>query len=150
MPYAGFWRRVAAIILDTLVLTAVDVLIDTLFYGTPLRCGTMQRWTYQNQHWSQAAGYACNTGGWWSFFTYWLYFTLLESSAWQATLGKKALRLAVTDEEGNRIGFGKANARYWSKILSTLILGIGFLMVAFTRRKQGLHDMIARTLVVRR
>jgi uncharacterized RDD family membrane protein YckC len=78
---------------------------------------------------------------------YWLYFTLLESSRWQATIGKRALGIKVTDEQGNRIGFGRANGRYWSKILSALILGIGFLMVMFTQKKQGLHDIIAGTVV---
>jgi uncharacterized RDD family membrane protein YckC len=77
----------------------------------------------------------------------WLYFTISESSPWQATLGKKLLGLKVADEAGNRIGFGKANGRYWSKILSALILCIGFIMVAFTEKKQGLHDKIAGTLV---
>lgn len=57
--------------------------------------------------------------------------------------------LKVTDENGARIGFGKANGRYWSKILSALILFIGFVMVAFTEKKQGLHDKIAGTLVVK-
>lgn len=80
----------------------------------------------------------------------WLYWTVFESSSWQATPGKRMLGLRVTDMDGNRIGFGRANARYWSKILSFLILLIGFLMVAFTRRKQGLHDLIASTLVLRR
>jgi uncharacterized RDD family membrane protein YckC len=60
-----------------------------------------------------------------------------------------ALGIRVTDLDGNRIGFGKATGRYFAKILSALILGIGFLMVAFTERKQGLHDMLAGTLVVR-
>jgi len=57
--------------------------------------------------------------------------------------------LKVTDENGERIGFGKANVRYWSKFLSFLILYVGFVMVAFTEKKQGLHDKIAGTLVVK-
>lgn len=73
----------------------------------------------------------------------------MESSAKQATLGKMALGIVVTDLEGARIGFGRATGRYFAKILSGLILGIGFLMAAFTERKQGLHDIIAGTLVVK-
>ena len=65
----------------------------------------------------------------------------------QGTLGKKALGMIVTDLDGGRIGFGRATGRYFAKILSALILGIGFIMVAFTQRKQGLHDLIASTLV---
>lgn len=79
----------------------------------------------------------------------WLWFTIPESSKWQATVGKKMLGLKVTDEKGERIGFGKANGRYWSKILSILILFIGFVMVAFTEKKQGLHDKMAGTFVVK-
>ena len=59
------------------------------------------------------------------------------------------MALKVTDLSGDRIGFGKANARYWSKILSTLILYIGYIMVGCTERKQGLHDIIARALVIK-
>jgi uncharacterized RDD family membrane protein YckC len=80
----------------------------------------------------------------------WLYFALLESSAGQATLGKSVLGLAVTNTRGERISFGRATGRYFAKFLSALILGVGFLMVGWTRRKQGLHDFIAGTLVVRR
>ena len=80
---------------------------------------------------------------------HWLYFTISESSPWQATLGKKILALRVTDDRGQRLGFGQANGRYWSKLVSLVILGIGFLMVAFTEKKQGLHDKMAGTLVLR-
>ena len=83
-------------------------------------------------------------------FIPWLYFTVSESSAWQATLGKKMFGLSVTDMAGNKISFGKANARYWSKIISALILFIGYIMIAFTERKQGLHDIIAGTLVTKK
>lgn len=80
----------------------------------------------------------------------WLYFALMESSGRQATLGKMALGIVVTDLNGDKIGFGRATGRYFAKILSGLILFIGFIMVAFTQKKQGLHDMIAGTLVVKR
>ena len=81
---------------------------------------------------------------------HWLYFALMESSTWQATLGKKALGLEVTDLEGKRIGFGRASGRFFGKILSALILWIGFIMAGFTERKQALHDMLAGTLVIRK
>ncbi len=83
------------------------------------------------------------------FLLKWLYFTLLESSVLQATLGKTFIGIRVTDEQGRRISILKANARYWAKILSVLTLGVGFLMAGFTRRKQALHDFVAGTLVVR-
>jgi uncharacterized RDD family membrane protein YckC len=82
-------------------------------------------------------------------FAGWIYEAGMESSSKQATLGKMALGLKVTDEYGKRIGFARASARFFSKILSRMILMIGYIMVGFTARKQGLHDMIAGTLVMR-
>jgi uncharacterized RDD family membrane protein YckC len=73
----------------------------------------------------------------------------MESSTSQATFGKMACGLAVTDTYGNRISFGRATGRYFAKILSALTLGIGFAMVGWTRQKRGLHDFVAGTLVVR-
>jgi uncharacterized RDD family membrane protein YckC len=78
-----------------------------------------------------------------------IYFAMFESSAMQGTPGKRAMGLIVTDLQGNRISFLRALGRYFAKILSGLILLIGYIMVAFTERKQGLHDMIAGTLVLR-
>ena len=79
----------------------------------------------------------------------WLYEALMESSAYQATLGKMILGMKVTDLYGNRISFARATGRLFAKIVSAMILGIGFIMVGFTERKQGLHDMMAGTLVRR-
>jgi len=80
----------------------------------------------------------------------WLYFSLLESSKWQATLGKRAMGIMVVDYGYNRISFGKATGRYWGKVVSTLICYIGFFMAGWTERKQALHDIMASTLVIRR
>jgi uncharacterized RDD family membrane protein YckC len=78
----------------------------------------------------------------------WLYSALMESSARQATLGKGVLGIIVTDLDGKRISFGKATARYLGKLVSAVLLFIGFIVAAFTTRKQALHDMIVGTLVV--
>ena len=75
----------------------------------------------------------------------WLYWALMESSAWQATLGKKLFGLKVTDLQGRRISFARASGRYFGKIVF-----VGFIMVAFTEKKQALHDMIAGCLVVKK
>ena len=80
----------------------------------------------------------------------WLYFAGLESSAWQATLGKRAARLQVTDRMGRRLSFGRATGRFFAKVISTIPLLIGYLVAAFTPRKQALHDLIAGTVVVKR
>jgi len=77
----------------------------------------------------------------------WFYFAYLESSSNQATLGKIVMRIAVTDMRGNRITFARATLRFFCIFLSVLTLFIGFLIPAFTRYKQGLHDIIAGTLV---
>lgn len=78
----------------------------------------------------------------------WLYYALMESSVKQATLGKMALGIVVTDLAGNRISFGRATGRYWAKLISALTLLAGFVMAGFTAKKQALHDMIAGCLVV--
>lgn len=80
----------------------------------------------------------------------WVYWALLESSPWQATLGKKMLGLYVTDLEGKRLTFARASARYFAKIISTLTIGIGYLMEGLTPKKQGLHDTIAECLVLKK
>lgn len=135
VQYAGFWKRVAASIIDGVALQVV---------GTGFSLGTLGFDLGSNgvriaaEVVSQVALGAAS----------WLYHTLMESSSLQATLGKMALGIVVTDLQGRRISWGRANARYWSQILSALILGIGFLMAGFTAKKQALHDMIANTLVV--
>jgi uncharacterized RDD family membrane protein YckC len=78
---------------------------------------------------------------------YWLYFAGFEAAR-GATPGKKTVGLRVTDLEGAPISFGRATARYFMKIPGTLLVGIGLLMIAFTKRRQGLHDLVARTLVI--
>lgn len=80
----------------------------------------------------------------------WLYYAGMESSAQQATLGKLAVGMKVTDLTGRRISFLRATGRYFAKLISALTLCIGYAMVAFTARRQALHDKIAETLVVRR
>lgn len=123
--YAGFWLRLGAWVIDSFVLG--------LLYG-------IIAWILK------IPDKATNAIG---FLLFWPVFALFESSAWQGTPGKKALGLVVTDLQGRRISFGKASGRYFGKWLSAVILGIGFLMVAFTDRKQGLHDKLAGTLVLK-
>jgi len=77
----------------------------------------------------------------------WLYYAFLESSKNQATLGKIAVRIAVTDLHGGRITFSRATLRFFAKVLSILTFFIGFIIIAFTRQKQGLHDIIAGCLM---
>lgn len=80
----------------------------------------------------------------------WLYFTGLESSKLKATLGKLLLGVKVADFNNEKISFMQANIRYWSKLISILILMIGFIMIMFTSKKQGCHDMLAKTTVIKK
>lgn len=81
----------------------------------------------------------------------WLYHAYCESSSWQATVGKRVMNLYVTDLNGQPISFLHATGRHFAKIITGLIpLFLGYIMAAFTERRQALHDMIAGTLVLRR
>ncbi len=80
----------------------------------------------------------------------WLYEALLTSSHWQATVGKRALGIVVTDENGERISFLRATGRHFGKWISGLLLFAGYLIQPFTPKRQALHDILAGTLVVKR
>ena len=144
MKYAGFWVRVIAAIVDeSIVLIGAGII--GFFTGVALVASmTLTSTSTHSEMLSVTSGLGLVIG----ISVRWLYFTVSESSSWQATLGKKMFGLKVTDVEGNKIGFGKANGRYWSKIITALILG--YIMVAFTKKKQGLHDIIAGTLVIKK
>lgn len=140
LVYAGFWRRVAAYIFDSLLLGIVVgfVVLRPLMEraGIPadnpwvLLTGDSRQILAINLLLTMVS---------------WLYWAWLESSPWQATLGKKMFGIEVTDLKGRRISFGRATGRYFGKIIF-----IGFIMVAFTEKKQALHDVMAGCLVVRK
>jgi uncharacterized RDD family membrane protein YckC len=135
--HAGFWRRCAAYTIDYFI-TLVASYVVGLVAGFAIAAG------------QGAAGMmaAPMIGGLLGLVVGWLYFALQESSAQQATLGKRALGIKVTDDNGSRIGFGRATGRFFGKLLSGLIFAIGFMLAGWTARKQALHDMLAGTLVV--
>lgn len=81
----------------------------------------------------------------------WLYHAAMESSAWQGTIGKRALGIVVTDLNGAKVDFWRASGRFFSRIVSNMIpLGIGYALAGFTKQKQALHDLISSCLVLRR
>lgn len=138
--YAGFWMRVLAYIIDSLILSIV-------FFPLGLVFGMLVAGGGSDEN-SPAMAFGNLGLNWMSILGGWLYHAFLESSSWQGTIGKKVLGLRVTDMNGNRIGFGRATGRYFGMILSGMICLIGFVMVAFTERKKGLHDLMAQTLVL--
>ncbi|MBI1812856.1 RDD family protein [Candidatus Peregrinibacteria bacterium] len=133
-PYAGFWLRVGASSIDGILVQIVVLLIGIA--------------TGQLQDWLTPSGVSSGANLW-VFLVSLVYFTAMESSSAQATVGKMLLHIAVTDLSGRQISVWRAATRQLGKILSGLVLGIGFLMAGFTQKKQALHDMLARTLVVR-
>ena len=152
--YAGFWKRVAAYILDAIILYIPSMLIQKMMGGDAAEAAMKQaELASPGDPQAMLAAFG-------QFYSTmlpamliitvitWLYFAFCESSAWQATVGKLALGIRVTDMQGRRISFPRALGRYPAKYLSALIFLIGFLMVAWTQRKQGLHDLIAGTLVL--
>jgi len=141
--YAGFWMRFLALIIDAILCQVASIFI-VLPLAFTLGFSMAETSTLDE---IELAGEALGSAL--GVIIQWLWFTIPESSKWQASIGKKLLGLKVMDENGERISFGRANGRYWSKILSAFILCIGFLMAGFTKKKQGLHDIIAGTLVVK-
>jgi uncharacterized RDD family membrane protein YckC len=133
VPYAGFGRRLIAYVVDVLILFAAFVVFGGVLLGLS---GASQ---------VPPEG-VLNVVG---FLVSWMYFALNESSERQATWGKQLLGLKVTDLNGRQIGFGKATGRHFGKILSGLILLIGYIMAAFTEKHQALHDKMAGCLVLK-
>ena len=136
MSYAGFWKRVVAAFIDA-IITIIGSLAVLFVFNIIIVAGGMN-----DPKVFLIMDYILGV------IIHWLYFAVMESSPKQATFGKMALGIKVTDLNGNKIDFGTATGRYFGKIISAIILGIGFIMVAFTWRKQGLHDIMAGCLVV--
>jgi len=141
MSYGGFWKRLVAYIIDWVILLAVTVMIS-------IGMGIFAAGSGIDIEDEQALLIYQAQANLLSFLVAWLYYALMESSARQATFGKSILGMKVTNLQGERIGFGRASVRFFSKILSALLFFIGFIMIAFTEKKQGLHDLIASTLIV--
>ena len=144
--YAGFWRRVGAYIIDAILLGIVTSILGSIL-GMPMGTAALSSVMSGDPAAIAAAQSGGNLGNLISIVIGVAYFAGLESSSYQATLGKKLLGMVVTDVNGNRLSLGRAIGRYLATFVSAIILGIGFIMVAFTEKKQGLHDMIAGTLV---
>src|ERR1051326_6136908 len=123
VEYATFGQRFVAILIDFAILSIAtgSVVAATMGFGVTL-----------------------------GFLALWLYEAFMMSSEWQATVGKRVMSIIVTDMDGKRLSFARATGRHFAKYISVFLLGIGFIIAAFTAKRQALHDMIAETLVVKR
>lgn len=141
--YAGFWKRVAASFIDAFAIGIPVGIVAAIVAGL-LGFGS-----------SFASGFsgtadALNVGE--TGISYVLsamaYGWFHSTAGLMATPGKLAIGIKVVRTDGDRISFLRGFGRYWATFLSLIVLGIGFLMAAFTARKQGLHDFVCDTLVV--
>lgn len=138
MDYAGFWMRVVAFFIDS-VIVIIALIPIALLFGTSVFDSVTGTTSYGLPDLV-------------SPLVALVYCVGFEGSAKQATPGKMAMGLIVTDTNGLRVSYARAFGRYAMKMIMFLIFlpgVIGLIMVAFTERKQGLQDLVAKTLVVR-
>ena len=134
--YAGFWIRFAASLIDTVLL---------LLLTTPL-----VHWVYGEVYWSSDDFLL----GGWDLVLNWICPLIATVAFWvyrSATPGKMALKLEVLDADtGRRLTLSKSVIRYLAYYISAIPLCLGFIWIAFNGKKQGWHDLIANTVVVRK
>ncbi len=157
-PYAGFWKRVAAALIDRLILAIPCLLVAGLLLA-PLIPSVLSAISA-----ASAAGTKVNLPpdmvaslNWRGYFLqllniviYWLYFAYMESGPRQATWGKRALGIKVVGADGNRISFARATGRRFASFVSGIPMYFGFFMAGFTQKRQALHDLMADTYVVQK
>ena len=139
VEYAGFWRRLGASLIDQFIMQIPYILAIPIILVVGIF--VPQSWVKTAMIWAFLIAY---------LVAYLLYGPLMESSRRQATLGKEALGIMVTDKDGKRVSFGRAFGRNLGKVVSAILYYAGFIMIAFTEKKQGLHDIMAKCLVVKK
>lgn len=138
--YAGFWKRVAAYLIDNILVTVLNYVV---FFCISLAAAPwLQNQPDEPSSWVSLLIMLIMLG------IFLLYYVYAESSPWQATVGKLIMGIKVTDLNGNRISFWRSLGRYAAMVISSFTFLIGYLMCAWTERKQCLHDKIAGCLVV--
>jgi len=155
--YAGFWLRLVAAIIDGIVISIPLMPVFFLVFIDIFRHAQDFQGRQDPAGLMTILGPKIGLIFFISAIASWLYWGLFESSAWQATLGKKALGIIVTDLEGRRISFGRASGRFWAgrgvgaiPYLGGTYFLIDCICVGFTEKKQAIHDMIASCLVLRK
>jgi uncharacterized RDD family membrane protein YckC len=154
LPYAGSGRRAAAFMLDMIACGVAAAAVKLLLhagFGIVTDLDTSQATAVLNGHVSQAAMDATHASTYASVCTFLVYFVTFESSRLGASPGKLALGLALTDLDGHHVGPFRSALRWMALcIMATFTLGASVLPALFTKKRQGLHDMMLRTTVVRR
>jgi uncharacterized RDD family membrane protein YckC len=142
--YAGFWLRAVAYLIDSAIVSFPLLLVGSfnpskfIIFPDP---NTTSRLAFP-----QLTPLAIAL----VIPIVWLYYAIFEASPWQATPGKRVLRLYVTDLNGRPITFARATIRHFAKMISSLTFMGGYIIAGFTEKKQALHDIIASCLVLRR
>ena len=131
---AGFWVRLVAWLIDSIVLGIVQVILIAIWPG------------FFEYFSSDSYGHPVDLL---IFIMYVLYFTI-GVAVWSTTIGKRLLGMYVLRPDGSKVGPGRALARHFAGVLSVLLIGIGYLMIGLRRDKRGLHDLICDTVVVRK
>ena len=135
LHYASIGARIVALVIDSLLLNIVFGVLTTLIFGWQAALG-----------WGIAPGLSVGIG-----LFQWFFFALYEivlTTVYGATLGKMAMKIKVVTPEGRPISYGLSTGRYFAKILSTLILCIGYIMAFWDPEKRALHDRICGTRVI--
>jgi uncharacterized RDD family membrane protein YckC len=153
-PYAGFWLRLLAYLIDHILLgvvLGVVAMLTIAAIGVGYFRTMIEGLRGGGDEFPVALVSDILAAALFMFAVTWIYHAWMESSPYQGTLGKMALGLIVTDLNDRPVTFGRASGRFFARIISNLIpLGIGYIMAGFTEKKQALHDMIAGCLVLRR
>jgi len=147
MKYANVWKRFVASLLDGVILLIVSLVLN---FALGVVLGGAEAAGGDEAAVTAAASLVALVGTVLNTVLGWLYYAIQESSPKQATIGKQAFGLVVTDLNGDKVSFVKASIRYFAKYISALILLIGYIMAFFTEKKQALHDMIAGTLILQK
>jgi uncharacterized RDD family membrane protein YckC/ribosomal protein L40E len=142
--YAGFWLRAAAYLIDTILVSVVFGLVASFYPSKFLKFPDANAISLASLPQLTRLGIG------FTFLGVWLYYAFFEASVWQATPGKRVLKLYVTDLNGRPLTLARATLRHFAKMISGLTILVGYFLAGFTQKKQALHDIIAGCLVLRR
>ncbi len=153
-PYAGFWKRAFAFLIDGIILSIPMALFGFLVIGSQV----MSIVKLASSAMEPSPDMLLPVFGKWmlgiiavwvfNVILLWLYHAIMESGKHQATFGKMALGIKVVGANGQRISFARATGRTFGKFISHMILYFGDYMAGFTKHRQALHDLMATTYVV--